>query len=245
MALHHAISLPRVGAPTRVEVHGVRWLLEKRGAAIFCAAMDDTLLFEGYLALPAESEDEASTDQASTGQASNDQAREACIEVHAPDYPVELSFANSIVLAPTGKLAGYVPLPTTQRFVVRTQAGAFVLATTSDRDLRLGFRENEGYYHAQEESLRDVMEPLPRDRNRFWIRLEIENRGCDVWRPKRCRLDLAGRDILRNGEVLIGPRVQWIRDEQEQLHIAAAPSHAVAPATPVVVEADAESVTPS
>lgn len=230
MALQHAIPRPRVGAPTRVEVHGVRWLLEQRGTAVFCVAMDDTLLFEGYLALPAESEGLAS---------------EACIEVHAPDYPVELSFANNIVLAPTGKLAGYVPLPTTQRFVVRTQAGAFVLATTSDRDLRLGFRENEGYHHAQEESLRDVMEPLPRDRNRFWIRLEIENRGCDVWRPKRCRLDLAGRDILRNGDVLIGPRVQWVRDEQEQLHIAAGPSHAVAPATPVVVDADAEHVTPS
>ncbi|MCA8969767.1 MAG: hypothetical protein KDC95_08290 [Planctomycetes bacterium] len=192
MAHHLAIALPGDTTPTRAELYGVRWMLERRSGSIFCVAMDDTLLFEGHVGVP-------------------DEDLEARVEVRFPEHPVELTFSNSVVLAPRSRMLGWIPIPSSQRFVVSGPGGDSVLATTHDRDLRLGFREGEGYHHAQDESFRDTLACLPRDRNRIWLAMTLENQGSDVWRPKRCRLELSTQEIVQNGDLCLGPRVVWTR----------------------------------
>lgn len=203
MAWTLALRLPGVTTPTRAELYGVRWLLERRPSGVFCVAMGETLLYEGHLGLP------------------TDEDVEARVELRAPEHVVELALANDVVLAPGSKLEGWVPIPLNQRLVVSGSFGDACLVSLTDPDLRLGWREGEGYHHAQEETFRSEPMPGGRDRNRLWLRMALDNQGRELVRPKRCQLRLMACDILEEHGLAIGPKVCWTFGEKSDLRLEA------------------------
>lgn len=202
MAWTLALALPGATTPTRAEFYGLRWLVERRDSGLFCVAMADTLRFEGYLGLP-------------------DEDVEARLELRAPEHPVEVTLRNGVVLAPAAKLEGWLPVPVHQRLVVSGSFGDATLVTITDPDLRVGWREDEGYHHVQEETFRDSPEPGSRDAHRLWLRLAIDNPTREAVQAKRCPLPLAGCDILQEHGLAMGPRVHWTLGESGSIRLEA------------------------
>ena len=219
MACTIEIPLPGRNAPARVELCGMRWLLERRSNGIFCVAMDETLRFEGWIGLPEED------------------GLRARLELLAPQHPIELSLASEIVLAPQSVLAGWVPVPLNQRLLVQGSFGELCLVMLEHPDLRIGWREGEGYHHAQRETFRAELEPRGRDRGKLWLRFALDNAASSVdksvatvIRPKRCRLPLTNCDILSEHGLAIGPRVHWSFGERGRVELEAPSASILAPA---------------
>lgn len=206
------ISLPGVTTPTRVVFHGVRWLLERRARGVFCVAMDETgLLHEGFIGLP------------------DGQSVEARVELRAPDHPVEVSLACDIVLTPSSSLSGWLPVPMQQRLLVTSTFGDAPVVTLSHPDLRMAWREGEGYHHAQEETFRADVEPLSRDRHRMWMQLELENHSAELVRPKRLPLAIQACDIVSEGGFAFGPKIRWTFGETSTVQLEAPSTHLLSP----------------
>lgn len=188
------ISMPGIASPSRTEFFGVRWLLERRADGVFCVAMDDAgLLFEGFVGLPDQAKEKI----------------EARLELRAPENAVDITLANELVLTPKSKLAGWLPVPFNQRLVVNASFGDAPVVTLGHPELRLAWREGEGYRHAQDESFRPDVTPLPRDRRRMWLRVQLENRSAELVRPKRLPLELQSCDIVAAHGMAFGPKVLW------------------------------------
>lgn len=204
MVLTLDVPVPSSAASCQAELCGVQWLLERRRDGVRCVAMDGEVLWEALLGLP--------------------EGRSLLrIRATVPRHPLEVELASETVLAPDGRVSGWIDAPL--EFVLSVvdtsdETQEQELHVLEDKQLRTAWREQEGYHHPWRVALRRK----PRkDARRMWLRMSIKNLGREPWRPQRCRLLLYGQELRALRDLVLGPRVAWTSAADESVRLLPLP----------------------
>jgi len=193
--------LPTAAYPIRLDFQGVQWVLEAKGGALRCVAIEEDIVFEGLLALPS---------------AESGRLVFSCL---VPAAPLQLELEPDLVLAPGGRMRVWCALPMIQELGFRSTAsrgGKSTLVSLETEDLPSAWSEEHGYYHP----VSALAELGPRrakgnGMHRFWSRLVFEEVGGVVRKVKELRLPFADRELWpMRGGLAVGPAVRCRFDEE-------------------------------
>jgi len=191
---------PSTGEPLSLEFGGRRWLLERsrHGVTVYVLRGEETV-HESLLGLP-------------------ERGCDLRFEGMAPRHPIELGIGTELTLAPGGQVRGWLALPLDLRLVHVPEGDApqpaegQELLRVRDPELRLGWREGQGYHHPWDSRLLRAPGDADEDRHRrerLWLRARIRNDSEHVVHTRRCRIALAGfpARVLRG--MAMGPSMDW------------------------------------
>lgn len=189
-ALTIRLALPERGEATRLRCGGFEIVLERVRGGLLLLVHDGQEAQRHYLGVPRDGA--------------------LALEATAPEHRVQVRLADSVRVAPGGRLCGYIELPLPHRLVWLPPEGRpQPLVEIVPRELRMAWVEDEhhqGYVHCTESVFLQHVEAVEPGAGAV-VPVALCNRGTEVVAPAELLLSLRRRELRSGrGRVLAAPR---------------------------------------